>query len=137
MIKVGDRWTFTNRNADGSQVTRSFDTLACDIDWQKWNGESFGSHPDAANTMVYYSMQNAVSPWAADGTFTWSWWQKGETQEPRTRGLTDMNSARADGAVLRYSNLKAGKFDNSGLTYIALFDTRFGFDGEWMNVPEN
>lgn len=136
MIKLGDRWTFTNQTPEGAPVTRYFDVLACDIDWQKWNGESFGSHPDDARTMAFFSKQGEMSPWAGDGTFTWTWWQKGETQEPQTRGRIDMNAARADGSVTRYNHLKAEKFSNPGFADVALFDTRFGYSGEWINVPE-
>lgn len=78
---------------------------------------------------------NTLAPWALDGAQTWAWWQKGGNTNPFNRGLIDMNAAHEDGSAIRYSAVKAGKGDSPEFTDIALFDTRFGYPGEWLNVP--
>lgn len=136
MLKTGDRWTFENSDVNtGAPTVRRFDLLVVDIDWQKGNGESFGSHPDDAGTLSQVVATDQLSPFPTDGTVTLSWWQKGPTTDPLTRGLIDINAAREDGSAVRYSGVKASKGDSTDFTDIALFDTRFGYPGEWMNVP--
>jgi prepilin-type N-terminal cleavage/methylation domain-containing protein len=135
MIKMGNRWTFTPNPANPDGVVYRFSLLTSDIDWQKGNGETFGSHPDEKDLMSNFRATNAMSPWPADGTVTWSWWQKVTGGE--NRGLIDMNAAKDDGAVLRYVAVQAARYSTPGFADIALFDTRFGWAGEWMNVPEN
>jgi len=137
MYRVGDRWTFTPNPANAPQNVFRFSVLATDVDWNKWDGQSFGSHPDDGDTMTNYRVHKQLSFWAPDGTVTWSWWQKVNGGPPR--GLIDMNAARDDGSVSRYTYVKAAKYSNPGIAHAPLFDTRFGYDGgaEWINVPEN
>lgn len=134
MMKMGDRWSFTNTDGNSNPVTHRFNLLATDIDYNQGSRYSFGSHPDAAGFMANKVSQGDLSGWAPDGTVTWTWWEKPKNSD--WRGDIDFNAARDDGSVVRYAKVLPNKFEDPRFTDVALFDTRFGYDGDWLNVPK-
>jgi prepilin-type N-terminal cleavage/methylation domain-containing protein len=108
MLKLGDRFTYTTGGRE-----YAFDILANDYDLVSppgaqpgFDNTAIGSHPDKAPRQVMtVSIANneptvVAFPEAGRNNFIWSRWQG-----PYLRGLIDMNFARADNAVTRYSDV--------------------------------
>ena len=114
MFRLGDRFTYTT-NTYTADVGRqySFDVIANDFDMatfpegqSPWNDTSSGSHPDkapgAVMSVLVEDFQPLVPgvPEGGTSSLRWSRWQG-----PYARGVIDMNVARTDNSVNRYTDV--------------------------------
>jgi prepilin-type N-terminal cleavage/methylation domain-containing protein len=117
MFRIGDRWSWTVPGENNTWRLQRFTTLVSDYSWTTSASNGFASHPDSDGILQKDLRQDSTdstglffrttSPGLVTTTLT-RWFQPGPQ-----RGTVELNYGFADGAVLRFDQLRWNEPDLS------------------------